>query len=69
MTQDQISILLPLFKAEVIDPVAHYSQVNPEDYHELDWYAITVGWALAKALTPEDAINFAAHVRYSTYLA
>jgi hypothetical protein len=54
---------LELFKKEVSDR-SHIIDPNSE----LDWYALTLGWALAKGDSVEDAINFACYVRYHTDL-
>ena len=37
--------------------------VDPED--ELDWYSLSIGWAIAKGLNPSDAQEFANHMRYT----
>lgn len=43
---------------------AHASIIDPES--EEHWGSMVLGWALAKGLTPEQARNFANHVRYRT---
>jgi len=55
--------LLVDFKVEVHDRGEVFDPDN-----ELDWYSVTVGWALAKGVAPEEARDFAAHVRYQTDL-
>ena len=55
--------LLAAFKTEVSDRA---TEIDPEN--ALDWFALTMGWALAKGLTPDDAHAFALHVRYHTDL-
>lgn len=42
------------------------SEVDPSS--EQDWYSLTLGWAIAKGLTPEQAHEFANHIRYHTDL-
>lgn len=61
MSQDE---LLESFRREVTDRAA---EVDPDN--EQDWFSLTLGWAVAKGLTPEDAHKFATHVRYHTDLA
>lgn len=39
-------------------------RIDPGD--ELDWYSLVVGWALAKGLGPQQAQDYACHVRYHT---
>jgi len=41
-------------------------QVDPND--EQDWGSLTLGWALGKGLSPEDANDFADHIRWDTDL-
>lgn len=55
--------LIPIFKAEVHDKAA---EVDPNDEH--DWHSLTLGWAIAKGLSPSDADAFALHIRYNTEL-
>jgi len=52
-----------LFKVEVHDKAA---EVDPGQ--EEDWRSLTLGWALAKGLTPEEAHEFSFHIRYNTEL-
>ena len=56
--------LVPLFKTEVADRA---SEIDPSS--EQDWFSITLGWAIAKGLSVEDAHEFATHLRYGTSLA
>lgn len=51
------------FKTEVHDKAAY---IDPNN--DLDWYSLTVGFALAKGATPEEAIEIAVHIRYETDL-
>lgn len=53
--------LLTQFKTEVDDRSGEVDQ-----YDEHDWLSLTVGWAIAKGLSPEDANDFATYVRYNT---
>lgn len=78
MTQiEQFMALLPVFAAEVTTPISQLklsqTEADQDLYHEayynLEWYDLTVGWALAKGLPPADAIDFAIYVRYHTQLA
>lgn len=56
--------MLEQFKKEVSD---HATEVDPES--EEDWHSLTIGWAIAKGLSPRNARTFAGHVRYNTDLA
>lgn len=51
------------FKKEVNDRA---EEVDPGQ--EEDWKSLTLGWAIAKGLSPQDAITFALHIRYHTEL-
>jgi hypothetical protein len=42
------------------------AEIDPGD--ELCWRSLTVGWAIAKGLSPDDAGEFACYIRYSTPL-
>ena len=56
--------LIELFKKEVTD---RSEEVDPcEEEH---WGSLTLGWAIAKGLSPEDAKEFAVYIRYNTELA
>jgi hypothetical protein len=41
-------------------------EIDPEQNQ--DWFSLTLGWALAKGLTPAEAHTFSAHIRYHTDL-
>jgi hypothetical protein len=51
------------FKTECHD---HGSEIDPENNH--DWLSLTIGWAIAKGLSPDNANDFAIYIRYSTNL-
>lgn len=55
--------LIKLFKTECHDRAG---EIDPEN--ERDWYCLTLGWAIAKGLSPSDAYDFALHIRYKTDL-
>lgn len=55
--------LSTLFKSEVTDKA---SEIDPSS--EQDWFSLTLGWALAKGLSVDDAHDFALHIRYNTEL-
>lgn len=59
-----IDAWLAAFKEEVTDRA---SDVDPDN--EQDWGSLTLGWALAKGMTPNEANEFATFVRYNTDLA
>ena len=61
MTRDE---LLRLFKSEVDERAP---DIDPDN--KQDWYALTLGWALAKGMEPDAAHDFARFVRYNTELA
>lgn len=61
MNRDELALQ---FKSEVSNRA---EEVDPED--ERDWYALTLGWALAKGLAPAAAHEFARYIRYQTDLA
>jgi hypothetical protein len=52
-----------LFKKEVHDMA---DEIDPDN--SLDWYSLTIGWAIAKGMTPDEAENFACVIRYETDL-
>lgn len=52
-----------LFKKEVNDKSR---EVDPS--YSQDWFSLTLGWGIAKGLTPDDAHSFAIHIRYHTDL-
>jgi len=52
-----------LFKKEVLD------RAKEIDFHnEYHWLDLTIGWALAKGLSPEGSKVFANYIRYHTDL-
>jgi len=55
--------LMSQFKTEMTDRATLVDTSN-----ELDWYSLTVGWAVAKGLSPDEARSFSTHVRYETDL-
>ena len=59
MNQD----LVNQFHTEISNRAA---EVDPSN--EQDWYSISLGWAIAKGLTPELAHEFAIDIRYKTQL-
>ena len=56
--------LLALFKTEVSD---YAKKIDRDNEH--CWRSLTLGWALAKGMTPARANAFAIYVRYNTDLA
>lgn len=56
----------PLVKSFKTECHNKSDEIDPDD--ELDWYDLTVGWAVAKGLRGEDARDFATYIRYSTDL-
>jgi len=55
--------LIELFKTECHDRAGG---IDPDNIQ--DWFSITLGWAIAKGLSPDDAYDFASYIRYSTEL-
>lgn len=58
-----MAALTPLqqeFKNQVCDRSA---EIDPDEGQ--DWYSLSLGWALAKGLSPDDAHSFAIEVRYT----
>lgn len=55
--------LVKTFKTECHDRA---DEIDPGQ--EWDWHDLTVGWAVAKGLAPEDARDFAIYIRYNTDL-
>lgn len=55
--------LVLLFKSEIADRA---NLVDPSN--EQDWFSLTLGWAIAKGLTPDEAHEFASFIRYKTDL-
>jgi hypothetical protein len=63
MSPRELSKYLAAFKVEVSDRA---KEVDPENDHH--WLALTVGWGIGKGMTPDQANDFALHVRYHTDL-
>ena len=55
--------MLDLFKTECYDRAL---EIDPNNI--LDWFSLTIGWAISKGLSTIDANDFAIHVRYETDL-
>lgn len=55
--------LIDLFKTECHDRAEEIDESN-----EQDWFSLTLGWAIAKGLSPDEAHKFALHIRYKTEL-
>lgn len=51
------------FKKECSD---RSPEIDPDG--EFCWESLTMGWAIAKGLDPEDAYDFAVYIRYKTDL-
>jgi hypothetical protein len=51
------------FKAEVNDRA---KEIDPGN--EQDWFSLTLGWAIGKGLSPDNADEFARYIRYKTEL-
>lgn len=65
MTPSLRTELTEQFKAEVHDQIT----VDVEDaFMDEDFKSLTVGWALAKGLSCEDALEFGSYIRYETDL-
>jgi hypothetical protein len=59
----QFELLERKFKLEVHD------RSNAIDHsNEQDWFSLTLGWAIGKGLSPDEANDFAFHIRYHTKL-
>lgn len=56
------SELYLLFYREVI---SRAREVDPEE--ELDWFALGIGWAIAKGLIPDEAYKFSMYARYERH--
>ena len=57
--------LTAAFKREVYDKI---DVENEDDFMDEDFRSLTIGWALAKDLTVEEAFDFASYIRYETDL-
>ena len=55
--------LVSQFKTEVNDRAEEIDESGKQD-----GYSLTLGWAIAKGLTPDEAHEFARHIRYHTEL-
>ena len=49
------------FKKEVSDKAKEIDPSNDED-----WYSLTLGWAMAKGFSPDNAHTLTRHIRYKT---
>lgn len=58
--------LTALFKAECSDRYDLSDGVDSSAGQ--DWYSLTLGWAIAKGLAPDEAHKFATHIRYGVDL-
>ena len=52
-----------LFKKEVNDRAKDVDPGNDQD-----WFSLTLGWAIGKGLSPDEAHDFARYIRYETPL-
>lgn len=64
MTKFQRQIYTEEFEREV-----HVKARQVDPSNEQDWYSITLGWAIAKGMSPRVAHTFATYIRYETELA
>ncbi len=55
--------LVRLFKLEVDNRAESIDSAQ-----EQDWFSLTLGWAIAKGLAPQDAHDFAIFIRHQTDL-
>ncbi len=62
--KDEYVKYLPMFKTEVTKNSKEIDFSN-----ELDWFSLTIGWAIGKGLTPNEAWKLATYIRYKTDLA
>ncbi len=53
---------------KLAEEFAAIDAVKLDPNNEYDWYSITLGWAIGKGLTLDDAENFATYIRYQTDL-
>jgi hypothetical protein len=64
MTENsKYELLDQAFKTEVTD-----RKVDVDPGEKEDWFSLALGWAIAKGLRPENAHDFALHIRYHTDL-
>jgi ribosome-associated toxin RatA of RatAB toxin-antitoxin module len=64
MTYDKAQ-LTEQFKAEVHDKIIGDIE---DEFMEEDFHSLSLGWAIAKGLSFEDAFDFASYIRYDTNL-
>ena len=57
------NVLEQMFKTEVDDRAEAI-----DESQSLDWYSLTLGWAIGKGLEPDEAHDFACYIRYETDL-
>jgi len=55
------------FKIEVHDKLDENIELQ-EEFQDEDFKSLTVGWAIAKGLSLEDALDFSSYIRYNTTL-
>lgn len=60
--------LTEAFKKEVAIHEPVIAEQNFSPLGETEWWSMTLGWALAKGLNPEEAAGFASFIRYKTSL-
>ena len=60
---EEFNNLKNLFKKEVDN---RSGEIDPDN--EYCWLSLTIGWAVAKGLSPEDAQRFGSYIRYQTDL-
>ena len=54
--------LVQQFKEEVCDRSKEIDESDSQD-----WFSLSLGWVIAKGVSPDDAHNFAIHVRYNLH--
>lgn len=59
MNNEELALL---FKEEVCD---RSKEIDSSE--EQDWFSLSLGWAIAKGLTPDAAWDFAIFVRYEKH--
>lgn len=65
MNPDIKLALTEQFKNEVHDKI---TVENEDEFMDEDFKSLTLGWAIAKGLSFEDAFDFASYIRYNTNL-
>jgi len=63
LTEENKTRLTNEFKIECSD---RWEQIDPDS--EEHWHSLTLGWAIAKGLSPDNARIFASYIRYQTNL-